>query len=87
MKVGLDKNNIPLQIGDICKYTFNDKEYEGMINYDEEYFAFVFEMVSDGFTTLFMNRADYLSIEKIISVWSTNINDKKYEKYRNIISK
>jgi len=87
MKVGLDKNNIPLQIGDICKYTFNEKEYEGMINYDEEYFVFVFEMVSDDFPALFMNRADYLSIEKIISVWSTNINDKKYEKYRNIISK
>jgi len=87
MKVGLDKNNITLQIGDICKFIFNEKEYEGMINYDEEYFAFVFKMISDDFPVLFMGRADYLSIEKIISVWSTNINDKKYEKYRNIISK
>jgi hypothetical protein len=85
MRVGKDKNNQELRLGDICKFTIKGKEYEGMIIYEEDYFAYAFEMLDDNFPVVLMSKADLGSIEKIINVWSTNINDPTYAEYRKLI--
>lgn len=84
MLVGHDKRNQKLNWGDICKFTIDKKEYEGMIDYSEEYFAYTFEMKNDNFPSVLMSKADLGSIEKIINVWSTNPNDGIYDFYRKI---
>lgn len=81
--IGRDKDNKKLQIGDICNFKLDNKDYEGMIIYDEESFAFAFEMKDDSFPEILMSKIDYSSISKIINVNSTKLND-KYGFYRKI---
>jgi hypothetical protein len=56
-----------------------------MIIYEEDYFAYAFEMLDDNFPVVLMSKADLGSIEKIINVLSTNINDPTYAEYRKLI--
>jgi hypothetical protein len=84
--VGYGKNNVKLDIGDICTFTINKVKYEGMIMYDEDVFAYVFEMKDDKFPSVYMLKADLDSIEKIINIYSTNMND-EYGFYREIYNK
>lgn len=84
MKVGYDNKGNELFLHDICNFTINDKEYCGMIKYDENDFSFVFEMLNDNFLVVLMNKADLYSIERIINVWSTKIGD-KYGDYRKLL--
>lgn len=84
MLVGYDKNNKKLDWGDICKFTIDKKQYEGMIDYDEDCFAYTFEMKDDKFPCVLMSKADINSIEKIIGVWSTCPGEDDYDFYREI---
>ena len=84
--VGFDKKNDKLQIGDICTFTINKVKYEGMIMYDEDVFAYVFEMEDDKFPSVFMLKADLGSIEKIINVYST-VKEDEYGFYRDLFIK
>ena len=84
--IGKDKDNKKLQVGDICNFKIDNKDYEGIIIYDEESYAFAFEMQSDCFPMVLMSKADFGSISKIINVSETKIND-KYEFYRTIYNK
>lgn len=84
--VGFDKNNVKLQIGDICTFTIDKVKYEGMIMYDEDVFAYIFEMKDDKFPSVYMMKADLDSIEKIINVYSTVKND-EYGFYRDLFIK
>lgn len=84
--IGFDKNGNALQMGDICSFKLKKEKYEGMIVYDEVSYAFAFEMNNDSFPMLLMYKADFGSIEKIINVMSTKLND-KYEFYRKIYNK
>jgi len=86
MFIGTDNKQQKLQIGDICKFTIDNAEHEGIIIYDEDTFAYCFEMLTDNFPLVLMKVADLGSIEKIINVWSTSVNDDKYNKYREFIS-
>jgi hypothetical protein len=85
--IGKDKNGNALNLGDICKFKLEtgleEKEYEGMIVYDEESFAFSFEMRDDNFPIVLMYKACLNSIERIINVWSTKTDD-EYGFYREI---
>jgi hypothetical protein len=54
--------------------------------YDEDVFAYVFEMKDDKFPSVYMLKADLDSIEKIINIYSTNMND-EYGFYREIYNK
>jgi hypothetical protein len=85
--VGKDKNGYELNFGDICKFKLItngiEKEYEGMIVYDEESFAYIFEMKDDNFPAVLMYKARINSIEKIINVMATKMND-EYGFYREI---
>ena len=96
MIIGYDKNKIELREGDICKFIvecpFEKKliEMEGMISYDREYFAYEFdinEKVYPHYLSILMSKAEYGSIEKIINVDSTKINDEKYKFYQDIWNK
>lgn len=87
MNVGYDSKGQKLQEGDICKFTIDKKEYEGIILYDDAEYAFMFDMISTEFPSVYMHKVDLGSIEKIISVWSTDIHDMKYEGYRQMVSK
>lgn len=84
MIVGYDKNGQKLDWGDICKFTIDDKEYEGMIDYDEEMFGYTFEMKLHTFPCVIMSKADYGSIEKIIGIWSTSPGNDDYDFYREL---
>lgn len=84
--IGRDKNGNKLQIGDICIFKLKNELYEGMIVYDEESYAFAFEMKNDSFPILLMYKADFESIERIINVMETNVND-EYEFYRKIYNR
>lgn len=84
--IGIDRKGNELQIGDICTFKLKNEKYEGMIVYDEESYAFAFEMKNDSFPMLLMYKADFESIEKIINVMSTKLND-EYEFYRKIYNK
>ena len=84
MLVGYDKNGQKLNWGDICKFRIQDKEYEGMIDYSEDCFAYTFEMKDDKFPSVLMNVAERDSIEKIIYVWSTQPNKDDYGFYREL---
>ena len=83
--VGNDKNGYELAFGDICKFKLEvdleEREYEGMIVYDEESFAYAFEMKDDNFPIVLMSKACLNSIEKIINVMATRLND-EYGFYR-----
>lgn len=85
MKIGIDNKGQELQLGDICKFKMDKKDYEGMISYDSSYFCFTFEMRDDNFPEVFMKKADTASIEKIINVWSTKSNDEKYKFYQDLV--
>lgn len=82
------KNGKPekLQVGDICAFKIDKKQYEGMIMYDEDVFAFVFEMEDDKFPCVYMLKADLDSIEKICNVGST-IRGDRFEFYREVYGK
>lgn len=84
--VGFDKNGAKLNIGDICSFNIDKEKYEGIIMYDEDVYAFVFEMKDDKFPAVYMLKADLDSIEKIINVYSTVRGD-KYEFYRELFRK
>jgi tRNA U34 2-thiouridine synthase MnmA/TrmU len=84
--IGCDKNGSKLQMGDICAFKIDNKEYEGIIKYDEDVFAFVFEMEDNNFPCVVMLKADLNSIEKICGVWSTTIGD-RFGFYRDIYDK
>lgn len=84
--IGFDKNGNALQMGDICSFKLKKEKHEGMIVYDEESYAFAFEMKDNNFPMLLMCKADFGSIEKIINVMSTKVND-KYDFYREIYNK
>jgi len=84
--VGYGKKNVKLQIGDICIFTIDKVKYEGMIMYDEDVFAYVFEMKNDKFPSVYMLKTDLGSIEKIINVYSTKMDD-EYGFYREIYNK
>lgn len=75
MNIGIDKNNNKLELGDICKFAINNKEYEGMIDYSEEDFAYIFEMKDDKFPSILMNKVDFGSIIKIVGIYSTKKGD------------
>ena len=81
--VGRDKNGLELNLGDICKFTIKEKEYVGMIMYDEQEFSYVFDMLDDNFPCVLMNKVDMESISKIINIYSTKVND-EWEGFRNI---
>lgn len=84
-RVGIDKNNIPLQMGDICRFKVDDIEMEGIITYDEEYFAFCFDIDEEKYPkyiSITMQVANFRSIEKIISIFETK--DDEYEVYRKL---
>lgn len=85
MNIGYDNKGTKLTLGDICKFTIDKKEYVGMITYSEDYFAYSFDMLDDRFPCVNMYKCDIGSIEKIINVWSTSVNDIKYEGYRKIM--
>ena len=84
--IGYGKNNVKLDIGDICTFTIKKVKYEGMIMYDEDVFAYVFEMKDYKFPSVYMLKADLGSIEKIINIYSTNMND-EYGFYRELYNK
>lgn len=84
MNIGCDNKGSKLILGDICKFTIKKKEYEGMITYSEDYFAYSFDMLDDRFPCVNMYKADLDSIEKIINVWSTSVNDPTYEGFREL---
>lgn len=56
-----------------------------MVLYEEEDFAFAFEMLDNQFPCILMNKVDRDSIEKIVNVWETKVNEDKYEPYRKLI--
>ena len=84
--IGNDKNGKALNIGDICKFELKigteQKEYEGIVVYDEETFSYAFEMKDDNFPTILMQKACISSIDKITGVMGTT--EKEYEFYRKI---
>lgn len=84
--IGIDGNGNKLQLGDICIFKLKNEKYEGMIVYDEESYAFAFEMKNDSFPMLLMYKADFESIERIMNVTETKLND-KYEFYRSVYNK
>jgi hypothetical protein len=84
MIVGYDKTGQKLDWGDICKFTIEKKEYEGMIDYDEDVFAYVFDMKDDKFPCVLMSKVDLDSIERIINIWSTQPDKDNYDFYRDI---
>lgn len=84
-RVGIDKDGTDLSVGDICKFKIKGKEYIGMIMYEEQEFSHVFDMLNDKFPCIFMNKVDEFSISKIISIYSTKVND-EWEGFRNIWS-
>ena len=86
MKLGHDNKHQELSIGDICKFKIEDREYEGMVVYDEESFAYAFEMKDDKFPIVLMSIADLGSIEKIINVWSNQPNKDDYGFYRELVN-
>lgn len=81
--IGYDNNNNKLEIGDICSFKIDKIQYEGMIEYDESEFAFIFNMKDDNFPCVLMHKADLGSIKRIINVFSTKNGD-EYEFYRNL---
>lgn len=85
--IGIDIHGNKLQVGDICTFKFKNEKYEGIIMYDEESYAFAFEMKNDSFPRLLMYKADFESIERIINVMSTQLYDEKYEFYRKCYNK
>ena len=87
MIIGYDNKNQKLDCGDICKFTIDNKEYEGMIIYDEESFAYALEMKDDKFPIVLICKTDFNSIEKIISIWSTQNDKDRYEFYRELVNK
>lgn len=87
MIVGYGKKAQKLNWGDICKFTIDKKEYEGMINYDEDVFAYVFDMKDEKFPCVLMSKADLDSIEKIIGVFATSPGKDDYDFYREIAMK
>lgn len=86
MSIGFDKNNNKLEHGDICKFKIKDKKYEGIIGYSEEDFAYTFEMKDNNFPSVLMNKVDFGSIEKIIGIYSTKLED-EYSFYRELWNK
>ena len=84
--IGNDKNGMELEIGDICKFELKigteQKEYEGMIIYDEDTFSYAFEMKDDNFPIILMQKAYLFTINKIINVTCT-VNE-EYEFYRKV---
>lgn len=82
-RVGVDSKGCELNIGDICKFKIEKQEYEGMIMYDEDVFAYVFEMKNDKFPCVKMSVAELGSIERTINVCSTKLND-ECEFYREL---
>ena len=81
MILGNDKHGNKLQLGDICKFTIDKKEYEGMITYSADWFAYSFDMKDDRFPCVNMYKADLGSIERIINVYATKTGD-QYKFYR-----
>jgi len=74
--IGKDKNGKILRIGDRCQFLVKKKGHiglipskyismEGTISYDEEYFAFVFDIEDEYQPCLFMKIAEYKSIERV----------------------
>jgi hypothetical protein len=86
MKIGYDNKGQELQMCDVCKFTIDKVEYKGMIVYDDQEYAFMFEMLDDTFPSVYMHKVDSSSIEKIVNVYSTNVNDKTYEGFRKLIT-
>lgn len=84
MRIGEDKNNVSLETGDICKFVIDDQEYEGIIAYDEGYFAYTFEMLDDKFSSVLMSKAEYNSIEKIQNVWEVESEEPKFIEFRKL---
>lgn len=80
--IGFDKLHQGLKIDDICKFEIEGVSYEGIISYDEQKFAYIFEMIDDQFPAIMMHLCS--NIERITNVWSTGINDSTYEKYRKL---
>ena len=64
-KLGVDRKGKKLEIGDICSFTINEREYRGIIVYEDSEFAFCFDMDSDFFPSVKMCRVDIGSIEKL----------------------
>lgn len=86
MLLGHDSKGNELKVGDICRFNLigSDSTLEGMIVYDEEYFAYAFEMPDDRFPLI--NMYNCRNIEKIISVLSTKKDD-SFQFYRDIFFK
>lgn len=84
MHIGYDNKGQKLDLGDICKFTINKQEKIGMITYSDTDFAYCLDMLDDSFPSIYMHKTDVGSIEKIINVWSTDVNDKTYEGFRKI---
>ena len=85
MIIGYGKNGQKLVWGDICSFKIDGKEYEGMINYDEDVFSYVFEMKDDNFPCVKMSRVDLDSIVVIINVNSTRPYKDGYGFYRELV--
>lgn len=83
--IGADSKGQNLDIADICSFKIEiegeAKELEGMVVYDEESFAYAFEMQDDNFPIVLMNKTT--NIKRIINVWSTKKDD-RFEFYRDI---
>lgn len=83
--IGFDKDSKKLLVGDICKFKIYDTECEGMIMYDYAEFAYIFKMEDSKFPAILMNKVDMDSIEKIINVAGTKVNDNRYKFYQELM--
>lgn len=63
--IGIDKNNNGLNIGDRCRFTIHGTTFVGIIDYEEDCFAYSFNIDDDNNTCILINCVDYNSIEKI----------------------
>jgi hypothetical protein len=63
--VGFDNEGRRLHEGDMCKFTINNKEKVGMIEYCEDEYAYCFTMQDESFPQVIIRTVDIESISKI----------------------
>lgn len=85
MTIGYDKNGEELDLLDLCSFTIDNKEYEGIIKYNENDYAYGFEMLDDRFPYVIMYRVDFGSIKRLYNLQQIRDSEELYLKYEEII--
>lgn len=73
--VGYDSTGTKLNDGDLCTFKIDGVEKTGIICYDNASYAYCFDMEDDTFPSVYMHRADYGTIVKVMQIKDTNDYD------------